>query len=360
MCYLRKLLVLTLLPACCFAQTQVPSVTPSASSMPLQNSHVLADFEVTRPAQLSGRLAFSAKIEGFEQVLILDLDGRQVRTLIQGNSNNSYPNWSPDGESLVFTSDRDGNKEIYLADWDGSNQRRLTTNNVADDNPSFAPDGKRILYHSETGGKAGNPDTNIFIMDLATRKTEQVTSFRARNITPVFSPDGTNIAYSTNRFWPGWDICLWSLTAKNESCILKGSAESFCRPAWAPSGKQIAYSHGNGSEIDISAFTLEGSESVELTRLGLREYDASWSPTGDYLAFAAENGSEGKFNIHFWERSSQKVAILARSPYPARYLSWSGVPTIALEGKRLLGMQRQDAEKPAEPTAEPEATEKAR
>jgi Tol biopolymer transport system component len=349
---LRNLLVLALIIISGFALIAIPAGGPEPAATPAQVSPVLSEFEITRPAQLSGRVVFSAKIGDFEQILILDLDGRQVRPLVSGNSNNSYPNWSPDGESLVFTSDRDGNKEIYLADWDGSNQRRLTSNNVTDDNPAFSPDGKRIVYHSETGGKAANPDTNIFVMELETGKAEQVTAFQSRNMTPAFSPDGRNIAYSTNRFWPGWDICLWSLSAKNESCILRGSVESFCRPAWSPSGKQLAYSHGNGSDINISVFNFDNSESVELTSLALREYDVAWSPTGDYLAFVAENGSEGNFNIHLWEKSSQKTSILTKSAYPARYLSWSGVPTIALEGKRMLGMQRQDSEATQVPEAQ--------
>lgn len=360
MCYLRNLLLLLLLPLHLLAQDPAqdgqPAPSPTAINATLEEvSPIVSEFVVTRPSQLSGRLLFSATIGGFEQLLVLDLDGRQVRRLISGKYNNSYPDWSPDGASLVFSSDRDGNREIYQADWDGRNQKRLTNNKVADDNPAFAPDGKRIVYYSETGGKPSSPDTNLFILDLGTLKSTQITSFNGRNITPVFSRDGQNLAYSTNRYWPGWDICLWSFNTGNESCVLRGTTESYCRPAWAPTGRQIAYSHGSGRQIDIASMNLDDQKVTELTHLELREYDAAWSASGDYLAFVAENGSTESFNIYLWEKSTQKTSLLAKSPYPARYLSWSAIPSISLEGSRMLELQRQAAQG----TPEAEATTRA-
>ncbi|MCB0043756.1 MAG: PD40 domain-containing protein, partial [Caldilinea sp.] len=60
-------------------------------------------------------------------------DGSELTDLTGSVDNSFRPDWSPDGQRIVFTSERDGNREIYVMNADGSNPVRLT-GNIGDDN----------------------------------------------------------------------------------------------------------------------------------------------------------------------------------------------------------------------------------
>ena len=64
-------------------------------------------------------------------------------------SRDTQPNYSPDGSKIVFVSYRDGNNEIYVMNADGTNPVRLTNNAGDDHAPVFSPDGTYIAFLSD-------------------------------------------------------------------------------------------------------------------------------------------------------------------------------------------------------------------
>lgn len=284
---------------------------------------------------LSGIILFSANVGQSEKIFALDLDAQRVRKLIDGPGNNTYPSWSPDGTRFVFASDRDGNSEIYLANWDGTNLTRLTSNNVNDDNPSWGAGASTVVYYSDKA--PDGKDSNIVSLDVSSGKETPLTRFDRRNTTPRSSPDGTSVIYSTNRFWPGWDICEWIIGRKSERCLLSG-AQTYCRPSFSPDGKYIAYSFGAFSDIDIATFEVATKKEKRITSMPGKEYDVIWSPEGDLLAFTAEDGRSNIFNIYASTLKGDTRPLLL-SPHSIRFLSWSRVKTIELEAQRIREQQ---------------------
>jgi len=325
---------------------QVPP-TPTPDPFPRLASNFDRDFLIGNTSALSGRLAFTATIGDHDRILVLDLDSRRVRRLIDGPGNNSYPSWSPDGKTIAFTSDRDGQSEIYIADWEGSNQRRMT-NSSNSDNASWSPDGKKLVFYSETGQSRGQPTANIFTLSLEKgARPVQITDFDGRNTTPRWSPDGKYITYSTNRFWPGWDVCNWDLSAGEENCFLTGT-DTFCRATWSESGNWVAYSYGSFDQIYIGMLDVRTRQQLKMTNLPGKEYDPIWLADDTFLAFVAEGGNRGNYNIYSLHIADKRQNVLLDAPYPFRFLSWSPVRTLELEAQRIREAEEKRAKEAEE------------
>ena len=298
------------------------------------------EFQVANEFNLSGRMAFVALVGGYQRIFALDLDSKRVRVLIDGPGNNFYPSWSPDGTRVVFTSDRDGERRIYTADWTGKNQTRLNASGVFDD-PSWSPDGKEIVCYSAPGGS--DKLANLAILAPGGAAPRHITSFRqGRNTTPRWSPDGALIAYSTNRFWPGWDICTWDIQARSESCNTTGR-ESFFRPSWSASGSELAFSYGALSEVDIALQERKSGAIAQLTDLKGAEYDAVWSADDKFVAFTHDPGDRSGYELLVSSVPKERLTAVVKTKYPLRYLSWTKATAFELEVKRVKEQEQQGA-----------------
>lgn len=72
-------------------------------------------------------------------------------TLLSGGGSDSFPAWSPDGQTVVFSREEGGNVDIYAVNVDGGNLRRLTTAPGHDTLPTYAPNGDIIFRSARTG-----------------------------------------------------------------------------------------------------------------------------------------------------------------------------------------------------------------
>ena len=72
------------------------------------------------------------------------------KTQLTNTGNNEQPSWSPDGTRIVFVSTRDGNHDIYVMDADGANPTRLTNNTDTEGGPVFSPDGTKIAFQASS------------------------------------------------------------------------------------------------------------------------------------------------------------------------------------------------------------------
>jgi len=90
---------------------------------------------------------------------------------------------------IAFQSDRDGNPEVYVMNSDGSGQTRLTNEPRSDVEPAFSPDGTRIAFVSQRNGGG------LHVMDADGSGPIRLTSDLEGGSKPAFSPDGAEIAF---------------------------------------------------------------------------------------------------------------------------------------------------------------------
>ncbi len=172
-------------------------------------------------------------------------DGSDQRRLTSSNSVQEVdPDWSPDGERIVFTSDRDGD-EVYVmpapyrdgqVNADGSNQRQLTDDDTTNWWPAWSPDGTKIAFASNRDG-----NWDIYVMpapgwggqvDVDGNNQQRLTEDAGRDWWPVWSPDGTRIAFHSDSDG-NWDIYVVDADGKGRRQLTTSEAADQY-PAWRP------------------------------------------------------------------------------------------------------------------------------
>jgi len=148
------------------------------------------------------------------------------------------------GGRIVFSSSRDGNYEIYVMNADGSDQRRVTHSSADDKNPVWSPDGTQIAFESDRRGLPA-----IYVLDV---------------------PDGTNADAAAVR--------LLTPEGRNRS------------PSWSPDGSQIAFIRYDGN-ADVYVINADGSNLRQLTQTPrhVDAIDLAWSPDGKEIAFTTDS-----------------------------------------------------------------------
>src|SRR5207245_2384727 len=124
----------------------------------------------------------------------------------------------PDGKSFVFVSEASGHSAIYLQRVGGQTVTNLTRDSlVADTQPAFSPDGTHIAFRSDRAGGG------IFVMGATGESVRRLTDF---GYNPTWSPDGREIAFSsesvatTPSIKSASDAALWVVKVGNGSVRL--------------------------------------------------------------------------------------------------------------------------------------------
>lgn len=171
-------------------------------------------------------------------VWTVDWDGSNLLNLTEASAaNESHPDWSPDGQQLVFDSDRSGYSELYIMSADGNTPKALTDGPGQNTEPNWSPDGQWIAYLCGQGGA-----TRICV------------------VSPDGQPAGEPIAGTT--------------------------------PAWSPDGQRLAFLCFYNNHSDICTTWPDGSGIVNLTDSLADEHSPAWSPDGGWLAFVSNRGDD--------------------------------------------------------------------
>lgn len=173
--------------------------------------------------------------------------------------------------NITFESDRDGNLEIYSMHADGSDQINLT-NDLADDyDPVWSPDGTQIAFVSNRSD--GNEDgQHIYVMNADGSNLTRISGQGDRQF-PDWSPEGDKIAYSGQG-----DIYVVNLADGTET-NMTNSPENDEQPKFSPDGQQILWLKGDRDATQILTMNLDGGNLIQVTTAGIPR-GAEWTVDG--------------------------------------------------------------------------------
>ncbi len=178
--------------------------------------------------------------------------------------------------TIVFDTDRDGNLEIYRMAPDGSNTINLTQNPADDWRPSWSPDGSQIAFSSnrEYEGEGGQ---YIYVMDADGNNVRQLSPDNGSDWSN-WSYDGSMIAYAYQD-----DIFIIVADGSGESINLTDSPEKESQPVWSPDGSQIAFLIGEEGQKDIAVMNADGSNMHKISDDGM-VFSIAWTVDGRLFA----------------------------------------------------------------------------
>lgn len=183
------------------------------------------------------------------------------------------------GQEVVITSNRTGNAELFLVDLDGTDEGKNLTNDKSEDRyPDWSPDGTKIAFVSNRDGFH-----NIYVMDPDGKNVVQLTKGKEYSYAPAWSPDGKRIAY-LERTQKGAFTRLMDPDGGNNKVL----AENVWDPAWSPDGNKIAFTRFTNKGFKIHVMDADGKNQVDLDTgdnvMGF-SYPA-WSRDGKKLVYA--------------------------------------------------------------------------
>ena len=141
-------------------------------------------------------LAFLSNLDGPERLLLQDLETGIVRELARHGEGTIFgnPHWSPDGRRITFSSNFRIGHQIYVVDVASGEVRRLSPIASGGCEPRFSRDGLKVVYVSRRhlGG-----ESRLVEHELATGDERALVSWPALNYDPVYSPDGSELAFAS-------------------------------------------------------------------------------------------------------------------------------------------------------------------
>jgi TolB protein len=275
-----------------------------------------SDNDGTEPARIPNQ-AQEEKIvyEGGLGIFVANPDGNGARQLTDNaNREDSLPAWAADGRRIAFVGARRSTEgyapptggEIHVMSADGSNERRLTRNTGLDVAPRWLPDG-RIVFVSCLPSQGEPPECSVVAIRADGTGREELARLGYAVGFDV-SPDGRRVVYARvegQSHYEHSELHVMNVDGTDRRRITDNDAGDGS-PTWSPDGTRIAfisnraesapclYHDCTGSTSELYVMDADGGDVTRLTETPHDEGGLfSWSPDGTRIIYSRTLGRQG-------------------------------------------------------------------
>lgn len=273
------------------------------------------------------------------RIWMISTGGGEAIPMTGEGSSASRPRWSPDGRYLSFAASRGESKtQVWVLDRRGGEAQQLTNVKQGISSYEWSPDGSKLLLaitdpeeeeqeeekedtkprkpwvidrlqfkRDGTGYLTGQRHTHLYVFDLASKELTQITSGDYDESQAVWSPDGSRVAFVSNRSAEpdaNSNSDIWVVAADNTDAggtllQLTTNPGSDYAPAWSPDGRTVAYVTVLEPDIiwyatnHLATVSVEGGEPSLLTvALDRNVASPRFASDGRSIYFGLEDSGE--------------------------------------------------------------------
>lgn len=286
------------------------------------------------------------------RIWIASVDGTHPTVPFTGDTTSSTsPRWSPDGRFLAFLSARDGGRaQIWTLSRNGGEARRVSNLENGASSFEWSPDGTRFVCLTRTGPPVSKTsdvrhythisykfnDTGYFDEKRSHVAIVEVRTGAARLITdgdnwndldPHWSPDGTRIAFVSNRTGKEFDMDhnsdVWAIAAAGGPLTkISDHVGPDSSPRWSPDGTRIAFLGAEDEEAPpmIYVAPATGGASAALNKtFDQTATELMWAEQG--RALYLNSGIKGETHLYRMDAASGALTAVTTGPRAVRSAS---------------------------------------
>ena len=266
-----------------------PSASPAAPRTPRRVGKAIADDVVGAFIGVRGvsgtEIAFVSDRGGAKEIFVMDADGANARAATRNRSINTFPDWSPDGDAIVYTSYRYRNRPLLFLLTRGPNSPGRILRGAAARaiyRGVFDPHGRKLAVVMSASG-----DTELFYGRARRRRRCAGSPATARSTSsPSWSPDGSRHRVRLGPHRRAADLRDERRRQQPAPAHLRRLLQHRARPG-RPTASWIAYETRVDGQFDIWLIDPEGGANVPLVTHPRSDEAPTWSPDSRMLAFSS-------------------------------------------------------------------------
>jgi hypothetical protein len=160
---------------------------------------------------------------------------------------------------VLLVSNRGGSADIYAFERTAPGQlHQLTSAEGAEISPAYSPDGSRIAFVTDRHGEG-----EIYVMDADGTNERRLTTTPAMEGDPTWTPDGSQILYHSDA-GQSWQVWIMNADGSNQRQLTSGEAVNW-QPAVSPDGETVAFVSARDGSFDVFLMNLDGTNQRNVT-----------------------------------------------------------------------------------------------
>jgi Tol biopolymer transport system component len=212
--------------------------------------------------------------------------------------------------------------------------------------PALSPDEKQVAvgeFHPRPSPRAGfgavSITSDIWLWDTLAAVGSPFTFDQGAEFAPVWSPDGTRIAFSSNRRG-SLDLYLRSATGAGEEELLDDPNGNKWVQAWSPDGRFVVYGTADPvTRADLWLLPLSGDRRpTPLLRSEFSEEQAQFSPDGRWLSYTSDESGRSEVYVQDFPSLAGKWRISRSGGGDARWRADGRELFYIAEDRRLMAV----------------------